>query len=244
PQRPIVSTVTGTWLKDEQAMDVLYWAEHIKHTVRFADALETINSLDNSLFIEVGPGKVTSTFARQALAQGHHSIVTSLERISGQPEIVSLLTAVGKVWLHGVEPDWKSFYGGKESRKITIPNYAFDKKRCWVDPRSFRSTPAISTGLSKEKEIPVDKNSRLTNLDSHAIRLKEIVRGILNISGIRAYDLSKSFLEIGCDSLLLTQIALNLRKEFDLPITFRKLSEEYVSPLLLVEYLEKNLPKD
>src|SRR5690606_448005 len=33
PQRPIVSTVTGTWLKDEQAMDVLYWAEHIKHTV-------------------------------------------------------------------------------------------------------------------------------------------------------------------------------------------------------------------
>src|SRR5690606_21124653 len=37
---------------------------------------------------------------------------------------------------------------------------------------------------------------------------------------------------------------LNLRKEFDLPITFRKLSEEYVSPLLLVEYLEKNLPKD
>lgn len=244
PQRPIVSTVTGTWLKDEQAMDVLYWAEHIKHTVRFADALETINSLDNSLFIEVGPGKVTSTFARQALAQGHHSIVTSLERISGQPEIVSLLTAVGKVWLHGVEPDWKSFYGGKGSRKITIPNYAFDKKRCWVDPRSFRSTPAISTGLSKEKEIPADKNSRLTNLDSHVIRLKEIVGGILNISGIRAYDLSKSFLEIGCDSLLLTQIALNLRKEFDLPITFRKLSEEYVSPLLLVEYLEKNLPKD
>src|SRR5690606_31280347 len=53
-----------------------------------------------------------------------------------------------------------------------------------------------------------------------------------------------SFIEIGLDSLLLTQVALTLKKEFKLPITFRKLTEEYGSLSLLAEYLDANLPQE
>src|SRR5690606_7768013 len=52
------------------------------------------------------------------------------------------------------------------------------------------------------------------------------------------------FLEIGLDSLLLTQLALTLKKQFQLPITFRKLSEAYSSIDLLAEYLDATLPQD
>jgi acyl carrier protein len=51
-----------------------------------------------------------------------------------------------------------------------------------------------------------------------------------------------SFPEIGFDSLLLTQIATNLKKTFNVAITFRKLFEEYNSINLLADFLDKNLP--
>src|SRR4029079_18580091 len=37
PSIPFVSNVTGTWITAEQATDPLYWARHIRATVRFAD---------------------------------------------------------------------------------------------------------------------------------------------------------------------------------------------------------------
>jgi glutamate-1-semialdehyde aminotransferase len=51
-----------------------------------------------------------------------------------------------------------------------------------------------------------------------------------------------SFIEIGFDSLSLTQIATNLKKTFNIHITFRKLFEEYNSLDLLALYLDANLP--
>lgn len=244
PQKPIISAVTGTWLKDEQATDVLYWTEHIKNTVRFAAALNTVGSLGSTLFIEVGPGKVTSALAMHELDQKQHSIVTSLDRIGGRSEIASLLTAVGKVWLQGFEPDWKAFYGGRKIRTRILPNYAFNKKRCWVDPPSLISTTGLTTTFRKETEISTDNKSESITSDLRTPKLQEVVERILKVSGIDSNNLGQSFLEIGCDSLLLTQVALNLRREFDLPITFRKLSEEYTSPLLLIQYLAENLPQD
>ncbi|HEX4375190.1 MAG TPA: amino acid adenylation domain-containing protein, partial [Puia sp.] len=38
PKIPIVSTVTGKWMTDENATDPSYWASHLRSTVRFADA--------------------------------------------------------------------------------------------------------------------------------------------------------------------------------------------------------------
>jgi len=46
------------------------------------------------------------------------------------------------------------------------------------------------------------------------------------------------------DSLLLTQVAISLKREFGLPITFRKLNEEYPTIASLVDYLDQNTPQD
>ena len=34
PQIPLTSSVTGTWLTDEEARDPRYWASHLRHAVR------------------------------------------------------------------------------------------------------------------------------------------------------------------------------------------------------------------
>ncbi|MEX2594096.1 MAG: amino acid adenylation domain-containing protein [Anditalea sp.] len=244
PQKPIISTVTGTWLKDGQATDPRYWAEHIRKTVDFAAALDTISTLDNPLFIEAGPGNVTSTLAKQQISGRNVPIITSLERVGDQSEHKGLLKALGQVWLNGIEPDWTAFYAGHKRRKLDLPNYAFNKRRCWVDP------PSLPTAIPAEKANIVATESRgpapigpEKGKSSRAEKLVDRIRELLGTCGIEMHGTSMSFLEMGLDSLLLTQVALTFKKEFNLPITFRQLNEEYSTPALLVEYLDQNLPE-
>ena len=63
-------------------------------------------------------------------------------------------------------------------------------------------------------------------------------------SGIDIDSTDTGFVENGFDSLLLTQIATNLKKEFNVPITFRKLFEEHNTLDLLASYLDEVLPAD
>src|SRR5690554_5714340 len=244
PQIPIVSTVTGTWLKDEQATDISYWAEHIRNTVRFADALDTINTLENPLFLEVGPGRATSTLARRQLTPERSGIIISMEKNKGGSEIEGLLRALGQAWLQGIEPDWNALYGGRVVNKVVLPNYAFNKSRYWVDPPSSTPVNVSSQEPLKSENKTTRQVVRPKTQNSRIQRFEKLVEGILKVSGIDHFYPSQSFLEMGLDSLLLTQVALNLRKEFNLPISFRKLNEEYHTPALLVQYLDENLPEE
>jgi glutamate-1-semialdehyde aminotransferase/acyl carrier protein len=53
-----------------------------------------------------------------------------------------------------------------------------------------------------------------------------------------------SFIELGLDSLLLTQFALLVKKQFAQPVTFRQLNEELGSLALLAAHLDAHLPPD
>ena len=61
---------------------------------------------------------------------------------------------------------------------------------------------------------------------------------------IEASDYGQSFLELGLDSLVLTQMAITFKKEFNTPITFRQLNDEFGSPNLLADHIDKVLPKE
>jgi glutamate-1-semialdehyde aminotransferase/acyl carrier protein len=76
--------------------------------------------------------------------------------------------------------------------------------------------------------------------------LTKLKRIIEDASGLELEDVSPelSFLEIGLDSLLLTQVATTLKKEFKLPITFRQLNEEYGTLASLGHYLGQHLPPE
>ena len=53
----------GGWAKDEDLSSAEYWVQHLRNTVRFADAARTVLAGEPSIVIEVGPGtrSVTAT---------------------------------------------------------------------------------------------------------------------------------------------------------------------------------------
>ena len=45
-----------------------------------------------------------------------------------------MLAALGRLWQGNVNPDWSAFYQGQNRRRVSLPTYAFDHARYWVEP--------------------------------------------------------------------------------------------------------------
>ncbi|MDI1235347.1 MAG: amino acid adenylation domain-containing protein [bacterium] len=251
PNKPIISTVTGTWMKDVEALNPEYWANHLRKTVLFSQALDTILTFENPLILEVGPGNVTATLARQQFGSKKINVFYSLERSESKTERYTILKALGNLWLCGLQPNWNAFYSNQNRIKLNLPTYSFDKKKLWVEPIDNVDLNIYNTEIKNnyifEESSQIETSSIKTTETMRKEKLfKKILELLEDASGLEMSNVSPnmSFLEIGLDSLLLTQVAITFKKEFGLPITFRQLNESYATPERLIEYLDSNLPKE
>ncbi|WP_019991307.1 type I polyketide synthase [Rudanella lutea] len=250
PRKPIVSTVTGTWLTDAEATDPMYWANHMRLPVQFARALRTLTEVPNALLLDVGPGTVSTALARQQGFENPLRVVASLDTQAGkQSESRAILKALGTLWTLGVSPSWSGLYAAASPQKVLLPTYAFDRKRCWVDPVS-PSALVHSGTMCAEMPSQADLTHSTISMSTPSSRVETLLATVRTIltetAGVdsRNVGLSSSFLDLGLDSLALTQLSFQLRKKFDLPISFRQLSAEYNTLEKLLAYLDSKLPAD
>ena len=250
PKMPIISTVTGTWLTNTEAKDVNYWTNHLRATVQFSAAMDTILKLEEGILLEVGPGKALTTMAHQKGASKSMVVLSSLAiPKTDEDAYPELLNTLGQLWIHGLEPDWKAYYNGQHRQKIKLPTYVFDRKPCWIEPIKIKNYLNTETNISTTPLTSVNnellENTNFTKPMRKPIILNKISELISNASGIdiEESDVNYSFIELGVDSLILTQIAITCKKEFNIPISFRQLNEEFSSPELLANYLDETLPE-
>ncbi|MBD2200523.1 MULTISPECIES: type I polyketide synthase [Calothrix] len=147
PEIPFISNVTGTWITAQQATDPNYWAKHLRQTVQFAAGISTLQQEPNRIFLEVGPGRSLCTLAKK------HSDVVGLCSLRHPQEIQSdvafLLTALGKLWLYGVQIDWSGFYANERRYRLPLPTYPFERQRYWIHEQK----PAPTVNASTQKAI-------------------------------------------------------------------------------------------
>jgi amino acid adenylation domain-containing protein len=249
PKIPIISTVTGKLLSDTEATNPKYWTNHLRATVRFSEAMETALALEDIVLLEVGPGRALTTLSQQKKKTKSASSIASLVVPNdNENSYHTVLSALGQLWLKGIEPNWSAFYKGQSRQKVWLPAYVFDRKPCWVDPpiqettsNNLNTSPQIDTNQMIETQMntALPPNRKTTILE----KISEI---ILNTSGmeLESSEYNLSFLELGLDSLVLTQMAITCKNEFNTPITFRQLNGEFSTPNLLASYLDENLPSD
>ena len=251
PQIPFVSNVTGRLITDAEATDTLYWARHLRGTVRFADSVgELLRIAPGSIFLEAGPGQTLAPLARQHPAARDPQTVVLSTLHENRDDVETALGGLGRLWAEGVEVDWTAFHAGSRRRRVTLPTYPFERKRYWVEP----VTPAAkATGAA----IPVTptapqsmQTAELVSVPPMPIRKERImekIRAVLkNLSGQdqSGADPGVTFLELGFDSLFLTQVAGTFRKEFGVKVTFRQLLEDYATMEALSAHLDAILPPE
>ena len=252
PRIPIVSTVTGTWLTDDQATDPAYWAGQLRQPVQFAAALGVLLSEPNPLLLEVGPGTTLTALVRQAAGRAHAALASLPPSDGEKTAYQTILPALGQLWLRGLEPDWRAFYAGQGRQKLRLPTTAFDRVRCWLEPAAapaaavINSAPAALVIPSESTNIAPAPPLSLSPSMNHPLLLPRIASMLADAADVdlTPEQADHTFLELGLDSLLLTQVALTLKKSFGVPITFRQLNESLTTPAALANYLAAHLPAE
>ncbi|MEP6633282.1 MAG: aminotransferase class III-fold pyridoxal phosphate-dependent enzyme, partial [Luteimonas sp.] len=265
PRLPIVSTVTGDWLDAATATSPGYWARHLREPVRFAGALGRALESPAHVLLEVGPRATLSTLARQhsALQQQHGTAVPTL-RESPMTEVNDIRSAAGQLWSRGVAIDIAQFDRRQTRTRVLLPTYPFERQRYWVDAVSAPASnvfqhPAIAATAALETVMsysaapsstiaptspaasnaapPADRRPRLV------AQLKEVFEDVAGFDLADA-DPTANFIELGLDSLMLTQVALQLQKSFGVKITFRQLMSECASVDKLATMIDAELPPE
>ena len=233
PATPYVSSVTGDWIRPEEATSPAYWARHAREPVRFAAAIKTLSESIPSILLEVGPGVTLSTLALQTACGLSGRTFGSLPEASAPTaDEETMLSALGRLWVSGVTPDWAAVEDVSRWR-VSLPTYPFERRRHWIEapPRGASAsgepnvTPAfLPAQAGKEmvgQALPAQAHDTGVEMDGIREGVAEILR---DVSG-ETIDpaATTTFLELGFDSLLLSQVAQQLQRKFSVKVAFRQL---------------------
>jgi amino acid adenylation domain-containing protein len=270
---PYVSGVSGQWVTEEQTTSPRYWATHLREPVRFSDALASLSSVQNAILLEVGPGNTLTTLALQHPAKKSGQVVLpSLPDVSRTPgDTETLLNALGRLWVAGLPVDWAVFHEREQLHRVPLPTYPFERKRYWIEPKQAKTETASAPQPAKDFPFQSEKQATATEsltppretregndlmsvstttatpTVSRQHRLQQQLAELLEeLSGINAGDLdpAANFMELGFDSLFLTQVTQELQNKFAVKITFRQLLDQESSVGALATYIDKKLPPE
>jgi len=128
PSLPILSNVTGDWLKTEEATSAIYWGRHLLETVRFGVGIERLLENKTRVLLEVGPGQSLSSMiclhpAFQKDISKRLIVPTCRNVFDEQPDSVFLLQTLARLWVHGVDVNWKFPFEGNPPTVLPIPSW-------------------------------------------------------------------------------------------------------------------------
>ena len=257
PTIPYVSCVSGDWIRGDEATSPDYWARHAREPVRFADGIARL-AQSSTVLLEVGPGAALSTLAAQTTRGSGIPVITSMqdaERERSDRECI--LDALGRLWINGAEPNWLALHGTSRMR-VSLPTYPFERKRHWIEAPARAASeatadvaPAPGWPAPRLPAVPPpiltqdDRMMDQTPVDNRIADISAAIAAIFEeLSGETpaAADAQTTFLEMGYDSLFLTQVAQKIQSQMKVKITFRQLLGDYSTIPALAKLLVDQMP--
>jgi amino acid adenylation domain-containing protein len=220
PRIPYVSTLTATWVTAEQAQSPRYWAQHMRQAVRFFDSIKTLWAAQPYLLLELGPRDTATVLARKASSDPTR--FKAISTLTGDDPYRSFLHAIGQLWSEGASLDWDQYFAGETRQRISLPTYSFEKVSHWLETIPTDGRPSVKAETEERKEEKGEASVTESHVTAPEKNPKEKIRAIFTeASGMTmapSHD-DLGFLELGFDSLTLTQVSASLKREFriDLP---------------------------
>jgi phthiocerol/phenolphthiocerol synthesis type-I polyketide synthase E len=215
PEIPLLSELTGTPLSADEVTSPAYWARHLRHTVRFGDALDTLFATPGRVIVEVGPGHaLTGIVRRHPNRAADASAVPTLPHPEADTsDLAALLSAVGHLWSAGADIDWPALHGGTPRYRVPLPTYPFQRRRYTVDPPGQPATAAPEpVDVSEPEPLPGNETSGV------AARVAALFGQVL---GLRSVGPQDSLFTLGGDSVIAAQVARLLRHTFEVSLPLR-----------------------
>ncbi|UCH92862.1 MAG: amino acid adenylation domain-containing protein [Candidatus Aminicenantes bacterium] len=241
PQIPYISNVTAGWITGEEATNPGYWGDHLCSTVRFSDGLKELLKEDNTIFIEIGPGRILGMMVKTHPDKkpGHMVLNTVKHQQEKVRDDYFLLDKVGQLWLCGQRINWSEFYGEEKRNRISLPTYPFEGKRYWLDrdigsfnigagiqvvSQSSETAPGLepSPGVEDLESLErPDENDEAPRNESEQM----IARMWQELLGIDRIGIHDDFFYLNGSSLVATQLIARLIEEYQVEIPMNKFYE-------------------
>ncbi|WP_404481570.1 type I polyketide synthase [Novosphingobium sp. BL-52-GroH] len=157
PALAFVSNLTGDWITAAQATDPEYWVRHLRQPVRFTDGLSRLLEDPERVLLEVGPGRVLSSLARQHPDRSPEQPAFNSMRHKDEhkaSDLAHLLETLGNLWASGVAPDWDAYWAAERRLRVPLPTYRFDRQRHWFEPGAAALAAAGHDDFSPDLPLP------------------------------------------------------------------------------------------
>jgi amino acid adenylation domain-containing protein len=261
---PVAVTTPDYWL--EQLRSPVQFSRAVREALGGRDS-----STAPMTFLEVGPGHTLTHLVRQNLATPEEAVAIATlptAQDEGTAPTAPFEEAIAQLWEQGLEPDWTILRQGATARRIPLPTYPFERKSFWVAPPAevpaqsevahvdqlatnsvipalpfFSSQPDQNTSISSEaNHMPVAPASAVSVVDLLKSDLKALVTELSDLD-LSQTPSSVSFMELGLDSLFLTQLTQSIRGKYNVKLTFRQIMGDYSTFDALAEHIAAVAPK-
>ena len=159
----LLSNLTGAPIGADDRLDGAYWRRHARSPVAFRAGVETLAELSVDAVIELGPHSVLGplvslNWTQRAGGVASPVVLQSVLRPSSdgsEPERAdAYMRAVAGAYEAGLPVDLTGLFAGEERRKISVPGYAFQRRRYWVTSTQRRRPGDAHPLLGAKHESP------------------------------------------------------------------------------------------
>ena len=128
---------------------------------------------------------------------------------------------------HGAVIDWAAFWRGREGRVMSLPRYPFQPRSFWID------LPSATPPAVKPEVVPMSDTSTVRS------EVVQLVADLLQESP-SAIDVHRPFLEMGADSIILTEAVKGVERRFGVVVAIRQMFESLTTIDALAQYIVAN----
>ena len=172
PRIPMVSSLTGKWITEENSITAEYWKRQIRQPVQFAEGMKTLVNHNFSVILECGPHPSLIGMGQRCTDhQGEDGTqwLPSLSRDKDDWEL--MLTSLAQLYVSGYPIDWYGFHQDYSCRCLSLPTYPFDRQSFALN---LNNEPKNTRGQNQDK---VHKN--LVRPGEHAKIGYELIKGMV-----------------------------------------------------------------
>jgi amino acid adenylation domain-containing protein/non-ribosomal peptide synthase protein (TIGR01720 family) len=265
PRMALVSNVTGGTDAPFDTAD--YWVRHIRQPVRFADGMAAVAARGVDVLIEVGasPALIGSASRIPAFQDKAPAMVPTLRR--QRPGRDTLAGMLAHLYTAGVPVRWDVVY--EKTARTDVPGYPFADTRHWLGLAPSRHSGRLSaaeTGRAQQPDGALSASGggakagagadsggadaddgKAANAAGAPVDVRAETAALLaRLLQIAADDTQTDtgFLELGVDSLALTEAVAALERRWSIAIPRRALFEELGTPARLVDHVVANAKPD
>jgi acyl transferase domain-containing protein len=175
-------------------------------------------------FIEMGTSGCLSSQLKSLTFEDKDELYCTLNLSSESPCLSEIFA---ELYSHHYPIQWELF-SGETSQKVKLPNYIFEKTRCWLkDPLKLSETSVEPTGEKSlvsliENEVEFDETSIKHLIQDNWTATEQKVASIwVEVLKLDEISLEDDFFRLGGHSLMATRVIGRIEKQYGLKLEFQ-----------------------